>query len=895
MLTSLVGAQVTRMTVNGKTDPDNTKTSVFLAAGETLTVNISNSAQAAKPYAIFAAFNKNGATSGWYLAASNVDPFPVFTGIATPKVEAAFGVTINPVRVGSPFIRLNGSGQANLQFVVPKSAIGVTFFVQAVVDPDPTNPAGALDVSNAAVIQVLDNSREGSLLISHGASVDAVEFGKLDFFFSDPPPPSQQVTRPQPPPPTGFTTRYRRGVADGVALTSIDVQKISLNGIQQFVPHNYAETDVYTKRPNDVSAFAADAPSLLMENPSFPRVVLPAAGSVPVRELLRCTDNLSGEAFFLLINRGKNPNTAGQNFFSLTRLTDPLGGNRWSNQIGVSRNGRRMAAVYHDSVQGDRIFLFATDGTSPFNGSRSIELTPAGPVTIDAASVRLTLNHVFFVSDDGLDNGDGDGRNNRLFTAPTNTPDPSTGLTAVTVPATGPSANPGPVPDYIPGKSLVLSSSGTVLVFIAGDTAGTVPVDNASLADWYSVTDTSPQAAVNITEFPPLTNNITSARLSLPGNAYNGRSGFASLSPDGTRFAFVANHDYDRVAQEDDEVYLVATDGSSVGSILEDRLTPLATFNGRQNTELDNAQDLCMVNNATLLFWFGRNTNGHAATANREMDLYKWDDVNDIMVNLTGTSGEINPQYFNFGLLQPEGYVVSPNGQFYYFAYEAADPLTPDLVNLAGLNVQTGTLFNVTGNDFAGSFPQVDTSNIGALGDNYNWHLVRGGGQFRSTAYFAASDYAFVPVAQNLFLFDLDFPFVAIKMTSNTAGSTDVRSLTPNPFELGCGFSWANRNTGLGDVFYLDLMFGVIDNLTEVGTEILPLSGISFVPPGIVQGRAVTPGLIYAMGTNNVENPTDGVFTYVPLDESTVTAEQFPLVNGNVPPSVIQVYHSSVE
>jgi hypothetical protein len=873
---SIASGQTPSLRVNGSAPTANNGTVVTVTTGSVITIEING--EAGRPYGLFGALAKSAADPGFFLAqdgATLKDPFPVFTGLMSSDVGTTFGVNISPFRAGSPLIKLDGFGNSTLQFIVSSSLPAPqTFFIQAVEEP---SGGGALGATNGIQIDLQPPSEAARLLVSHGATADDVEFGVLQFTLADP----ANAT---------FTA----------ALSNVDVQEIGLASTQQFHRHDYDSGELVADLPRDIDVFSGRRPSLNPENDAFPRIVLPATGNLPERELLRCYDTVSQRGFFLLIFKD-TPNSTGTDYVQLTAQGDSFNPalNPYQPLVGINQDGTRMVVVAQDSGPNpDRVYLFALDGTTPFSGSDRADITPAVATQFLPRAVAFTQNHAFFVVDDGVD-ADADTFSHQLFTAPLFAAAPS--ATAVDVPPPGDPLNPGNPVDFIVLRSLMSADNGSVVVFAGGDTAGsesvgaTDSIDFVQNGDWYSIADLTPDQALNITQLPALTGNILSARLYEPGRGYHGRSGYASLSPDGSRLAFVANHDDDKRNEEDDEVYTTATDGSDVGNIIGNEITNRDTFDSRGNPALDNAQDVAMVDSDNLLFFYGENDDEHQG--DRAMDLFHYQVSTGLVTNLTKIGDPVAP-FFNAGDIYPEGYFTSANDRFFYFVRGNAAFFSLGRANLVGVDVQTLDVFNITGNEFLG-LPQPPTGNPLGFGENSNWHLVRGGGSFNNLVYFA-SNVDSVTSAQNVWVFDAEFPFAAFRLTNEFSSQLQVESLTPNPHELGVGFAFG-LNTGAADVHYMDLTFQILDDLTESSRSAdLPLSSMAFLSRADDQGGAeVVPAMVYAMDLLNSsggDNPTLADFFFASLDGPEPDFPTSQIVDPlTATTGVLQIYHVSVD
>ena len=898
-------AQTTTLTVNGVTAPDNTG-AVTVPASTTMSVTITNATFPNRTYGLFGATANTGVNPGWFLATNGgtgKKPFPLLTGVATAIVEADYPpLDISPDRSSNPRIKLDGSGSVTLNFLVPNNASGSMILQAAVLETSGTST----DFSNAITVTFAAPGNAARMVVSRAASagtVDTVAFGVLAFSGGSP---ADATFTPD------------------TTFTNIKVDGISLADINEWTTHQSGTAADKAREVDYVDA--TFGPALNNDNHEYPRINLPpAAGGVPKRVLMRCYDNGTLEGFFMVVNRGDNPNVAGDVFaIPGTRFKDSVNTalNSWKGGILVSPDGTRVAAIYDDSSAGinPKLFLFTTDGSTPFldissNPTNIIDVTPTGVVNFSlAVTLRAAMfsdNYLFFAADKGSpvvqEVYSVDIRATR--------PSPNKVTVATNSGYSSSSTTNNHIIDTIADRSFLRPrDDASLVVFLAGDTfvaaSGTTP-DHMTKADWYAVHEARPTTAVNLTKFrlfPPFTG--AAPRMATPGETYNGTTGQAVLAPDGSRLAFISIHNEESTAAgDDDEVYLCSTadtDGNGEGDdagdtlFIDGQVTLLSRIGTAVTNGLDDGVDLYLHDADNLYFFYGFDT----SATDKLMDLFHWKPSTQVLTNVTRGG---NPPFTGAGTTLPEGYFFSPNGRYLYYSRGLTS--TTAKTNLAGVDTTTVKMFNVTGSEFSGATAP-DTRNPGVAGENFNWHLSFAGGQFPSLCTFAAQLQSSGTDTQNVWLFDANFPTAALQITNDAGVAQFIDSLSGNPHALG--LSWAaNRATSaLTNFQYQDLLFYFRDSLNE------PTSISTFTLTATLDAwawvRAATssdptgaapPALIVGIGDDAVrpDNPNDAEFYYFSLNGT--TDQDFDdgtheigttSVGGGRFSGFIQVYHADV-
>ncbi|MBL8841223.1 MAG: hypothetical protein JNL90_06790 [Planctomycetes bacterium] len=900
--------QNSTLTINGTTASDNSST-VDVPAGTTMTVTIANATLAGRPYGLFAATANNAAGTGWFLdenGGTSKKPFPVVTGVATSIVEADYPpLDVSPDRSANPRMRLDITGNVTLNLKVPSTASG-TIYLQAVALE---SSGTSTDFSNAIEVNFVAPGTAARAVVSQSAtSANAVQFGVLEFTGGDV---------------NGATFSAVSG------LSNIIPDGISMADINEWATH---QTGTTADKAREVDWRSATfGPALNNDHHDYPRIQLPAAaGGVPARQLLRCFDNVTGEGFFLVVNQGANPNTPGTDVFAIagTRKQDVSATttNQWKGSILVSPDGTVAAGIYDDTASDPKIFIFTTDGSQPWNTGGGptgfVEVTPAGTKNFSQANTLragvFSDNFLWFTVDFGT-TADADGRNDqRVYGVNIRSVNPIPVQVTIN-PSNGYSTSSttnNAVVDTVADRSFLRPSEDASLVcFLAGDTfaatSGQTP-DNIQKGDWYCVYESAPTAAVNLTKFrlyPP--NTGTAPKMAVPGEAYNGVNGQATLSPDGGMLAFVAIHSEENgtTGGEDDEVYCCVTsdaDGNLEGDGSGDTLfvDGQVTINSRiasaslTNT-LDDAVDLYLADADNLYFFYGQDT----SATDRTMDLFHWHSPSGVLTNITRPT--LVAPFTTAGTVLPEGFFHSPNGRYLYFARALTAASTK--TTLVGVDTVTKKAFNITGNEFSGGTTS-DTFNPSGVGDNFSWHLSYFGGLYPSLCVFSAATTAASTASQHIWLFDANYPTAAIQITAETPGvAQNVESLNGSPVSLGMSWAWTRPTSNLADFQYQDLLFFFRDTLSDTAstfTSSVTLSAFDWVRAATSSdsGGAAPPALIVAIGDNGTDSASDAEFYYFSLDGSSNydfddgTHEMgTTALSGGRFTGFLQIYHVDVE
>lgn len=904
-------AQNTTLTIDGATAADNSA-SVNVAAGTVMTVTISNASLANRPYGLFAATANNAAGTGWFLDTNGgtlKKPFPVVTGVATSIVEADYPpLDLSPDRSANPRIKLSATGVASLSFRVPTGFTGTVYFQSAVLESSGTST----DFSNAITVTFAAAGTAARMVVSRGAAnVDAATFGILQFSGGSP---AGATFTPDP------------------VFTNVKVDGISMLDINEWASH---VSGVTLDKPRAVDWHDATfGPALNNENHEYPRIVLPATtGGAPSRLLMRCFNNALNQAFFMIVNRGDNPNTPGVDLFAVPGLTktDSITPtlNSWKGGLLLSPDGTVAAAIYDDSSGAidPQLFLFATDGSTPWLDSGSnpvafVDVTPAGTknfsLAITLRAAMFSDNRLWFAADSGSGDVDADTHiDQKLYTVDIRASHPTPAQVTINANSGYNTSTATAVVDWIADKSFLRPrQDASMIAFLAGGTltaaAGTVS-EHMKSADWYVVHESSPFTAINVSRFRryPLTTGVE-PKMVVPGDVYNGTLGQACLSPDGSKLAFISIHSEESsTAGEDDEVYVCTTadangdlfgDESGDTLFVDGQVTLLSRIGTSAATGMDDGVDLFFHDNDDLYFWYGFD----ASATDKSMDLFRWKISTQSLANISQPS-KVAP-FNTAGTVLPEGYFFSPNDRYFYFARTRTGSTE---TNLVGIDTVTEKAFNVTGDEFAGATMPDTQNNNATPGENFNWHLSYAGGLFPSLCTFAT---AFQSVAANIpqhvFIFDADFPTLAVQVTNDVPGVTqNVESLSASPWSLGLSWAFTRSTTPLANMQYQDLLFFFRDSLNEPTTTSQFTSSVTLDAWQWVRtatssdaSGAAPPGLIVSIGDTGTDNASDSRLYYFSLNGSADydfddgTHEIGTTALAGLPfQGFIQIYHADVE
>jgi len=342
---------------------------------------------------------------------------------------------------------------------------------------------------------------------------------------------------------------------------------------------------------------------------------------------------------------------------------------------------------------------------------------------------------------------------------------------------------------------------------------------------------------------------------------YPGHGAKAAFNPSSTRAAWLAKADTD----DADWLQVARTNGTDFGdveNVFEDE-----NGNFQESGALEDNRiitDLHFVDDDNLIFFMGRAP--YDVTSVESLDLYHYDIVNDVMVNLTNTGANSSPSVeFEFGNLRPRGSFTSPNGQFRYFIRSGTAGPGEQLSNVVAVDRGSLDVFSITGQEFGfvGSLPSAvrgATESPASLGMITGSPPAQGG-----MVYFAAHEAG--TTGDEVFAFDADFPFVALQVTSNGQPGVHVSNIVPNPFSGKVAFARTAGADPLADdqhpfVVDLDAFLFERDLVPEIQIGGMPVGRVMdgsfhFVPP---VGNAAD-ALVFTFGGTALDN---GIANFAP-------------------------------
>lgn len=461
----------------------------------------------------------------------------------------------------------------------------------------------------------------------------------------------------------------------------------------------------------------------------------------------------------------------------------------WLAQIAISDDSSTMVAV-HDNGSGQRLRLIKLDGTTfTANGQSVIDITPPGISGLATESLRFSGGRVYAAEEDfpsGIFVADADPTGPA---APLGIPPLGTGGTVIDV------------------SHEVFQHVGTGdIYFRAGDAAG---------EDIYRIDGTS--GAVN-----NVSNFATGTSIDNFGTSYQG-NGHISVSPSGTRVAFVADVSFD------EEVFIGFADGS---------LPPVQVTNStRFDDQIDDVGDLNMWSDQDCLFFVG--------TTFAAADLYNFNLMTASVDNITQTNsqtGAILPiSSTPAATIDGDGYFTS-NGYMFFVrdGVVSQGPSAGTLVkNLVGVDYATLTPFNVTGDEFFG-VPGPNTESIirpcFAPDSDRMWFEAK----VEATG------------SNELFTFDPAAGTVASQRTNFGVNFTDIDNITPNANGSQALFSFriggASNDEEIGRAF-------VTSSFTQMTDDGLGFSDIADGSIRFLDPSAPCNGFLFARGSGDAANP----------------------------------------
>lgn len=407
----------------------------------------------------------------------------------------------------------------------------------------------------------------------------------------------------------------------------------------------------------------------------------------------------------------------------------------------------------------------------------------------------------------------------------------------------------------------------------------------------------------NVTGYSSNGNNAgeTAIRPATPGG--HGGGGKVAFSPDGTRVAFVAK----RAPNNDqlDWINIAASNGASYGTVknVYDVGNDVFKESGAYASDRVVA-GLRFATNDDLVFVMGRNPYddpiGNTAANAAAFDIFHYDIAEDVMTNLTRTSGAAGG-FTSLGRIAPAGFFASRNGDFAYvlraggISAVGGSPLpvgTP-VLNLLGVNLDTLDAFPVTGTELDDSALVPDlfipTTDLQATVETAaRLGFVEGSGVQDGLLWFEAQRQG-GNGSDEVFAVNVESPFVAFQATQTTKAGLRVTNITPHPYGGKVAFARtddANPTGATQHPFVVDL-----DNFLYE-RDLLPVwtsggknlgrvmdGSFHFLPPAGTAGDA----LVFSFGLGALPNGTALLATpaYFPLSGvSDLLSQPVPVVIG---------------
>ncbi|MEW6743754.1 MAG: hypothetical protein AB1486_13440 [Planctomycetota bacterium] len=837
-------AQVPSLTINGVTS-DTNGAYVEVPLGAWLVLEIQDAGNVGGPFALVAGVAFNARSTGWWIekgfllkkdgsGVTEIYPVPLLTGIPVVDIEAEFTffdgspVDLRPDLPGSHRVRLDGSGRAVHRLVVPfnENLTSITF--QAVV----RRPNGQLLLTNGVEVRITPMTVSAAIAAGRGTGTNVVTIGALDFTDD----PANAVFTP-----------------DSEITNTIDFLSLQLSGVQWFIAGE-KDTD---SSGSQIDIRSYKFPSKSVENARFQYIAIPAAAGadgklgtaddVPPRDLYRIKLNDVNLWGWLVVNHGSNPNTPGRRFFIpqgclLQDSVSPTA-DYWRNEVVVSPNYDRILVATNPPGTSpepwDRAKLVMIDGTTPFQGGTSAVLdvtpVPSDPFeVIEVPASTLSRTRVIIAASDNWSS-----TSFEKFYYWANV-DGTGGVTNIPIP---PVASEGKPVKEQEEDAIIWNDAVTCFTFRGGS--------SSTVHDQYAILIDRPGGPVcyNVSGISAKT------KLQKCGDVRDGKSWGGGVSPNGQWIAYTA---FDP-ATGDDYLYVAPSDGSLAGS---NRLVnEPSKFNFSAQ---DDVRDAWFATDNLLTFWFGD------AGGTAKMDMYRYNLQSLEIINVTGTSGYLVPDFDGPGDIYSRGEWLSESGRYLFCVRDGAfDPEGRDACNVIGVDLVTWTVFDLTGSEFSNGFTP-DTNGPEGLPTADKWQLTRSPGAQDLVWFvsrFAAPTFGDTDDHQ-IWVMDERYPFAAYPITSFSDPSGRLIVDDPSPAGFGPILAYAIGITEINeDMYVIDLQHGLSNfNLTGTKAWAHEESSVIFVDP--FEGSPG--GLFYVLGTTISDDPTTNVGAYYfPLDGST--------------------------
>lgn len=574
-------------------------------------------------------------------------------------------------------------------------------------------------------------------------------------------------------------------------LSDYDLQPLNPNTFQQFIGNSSAPGSIHREQ------VPFPEPQSNQENGTFEYI------RTLYGDLYHFEDNATGEFGFFLVNGTTITEIPGSRMPNGTSATSP-----WEIEVGISNDQSMLAAVFDPLSGSDQVFVMKLDGTTFPGGASIVDVTPlSAPVAINEESLTIVNGMCYFV--DGTVDG-------FLYRVDLAAPGPGN---VILLPPLGIG-----LPSLIVDGELFVHGPSQSIVLQGG--ASTTTEDLYVISNIGGGVDT----ITNVSNFP------TATQIEVFGDSWDGVDGRISVSPDGSRVAFVV-----QTTSTQEDVFWTTTDGSMVAQ----NLTPDAAF----AAALDTVLDLNFHANDGLFFFYG--------TSTTLMDLYHADlgGMAPAYVNVTATSGSTTVPFASGGTIEADGYFTLPDRMIFSrdgtltFGPSAGTTNAFNLVGVLYGGPNALTPYNVTGDEFGTTVPGSGITANGSETIGTGLELV-----FAPTGTMVWFKSAVHPSTTNedLWAFDAASTAPAFRFGLDASGSV-IDNIRPDPSGFTSLFSWETT----ADEEIHQAIF-TLPGATQLTND--PNSTSNDVTDGSIRYFAPGAGCLgffYAQGTNSTTTPTD--------------------------------------
>jgi hypothetical protein len=282
----------------------------------------------------------------------------------------------------------------------------------------------------------------------------------------------------------------------------------------------------------------------------------------------------------------------------------------------------------------------------------------------------------------------------------------------------------------------------------------------------------------------------------------HGQGGKISLSPDGTRGAWVTAQGSRR-----DWIQIARLNGLDFGMVLNIYQEPSGAFRESGPYDTDRiVTGLQFAGNDHLVFYMGRNRYDDPINLDfpgqpPAMDLFVYDIVADTMTNLTKSAG--GSGFDVLGLMKPGGFWSSDNGNFLYYIRSGqlgpgqSLPEGTEVSNILGVSAQTLELFEVSGDEFGATalIPHIvlpGDEGLAPIESLDGMRFTMGSGVQDGMMFFTAHRAGDGLEADDVFVVNSEAPFVHFPVTDVGTPGVHVTNVTPNPHAAHVAFARTN-------------------------------------------------------------------------------------------------------